>query len=108
MYELTTRDHSCCNTFRRRIRIGGESFKGWVVEEGPWGQEGRRKTGMKKAKEEDNFKIKGVLTTSNIANVKKERIKMTPLHIGTRRLLLNFARSVLVEVGRSHFEDAWL
>lgn len=71
-----------------------------MVEEGPWGQEGRRKAGVEKAKEEDSFKIKGVLTISNIANVKKERIKMTPLHIATRRLLLNFARSVLVEVER--------
>lgn len=35
---------------------------------------------------------------SNIADVKKERIKMIPLDIVTGKLLLPFVRSVLVEV----------
>lgn len=44
--------------------------------------------------------MEGEPTVSNIADVKKERIKMTPLDIATRRSLLTLARSVSVEVGR--------
>lgn len=44
--------------------------------------------------------MEGEPTVSNIADIKKERIKMTPLDIATRRSLLTLARSVSVEVGR--------
>lgn len=47
--------------------------------------------------------MEGVSTMSNIANVKKGRIKMTPINIASRRSLLTLARSVPMEGRQTTF-----